>query len=315
MAASRQERLVNLVICLLASRQFLTADKIRQIVSGYDDAPSDEAFKRTFERDKAQLRDLGVPLETGQDGNGVEGYRISEGDYELPPVEFDAAEAAVLGLAARFWRSAELGEAASTALLKLRAAGIDLEEPAPSASVALPDIESADPNVGVLVDAAREAQVVRFRYRKPGANDVETRTIEPWGLPFWHGRWYVVGQDRDREQPRAFRLSRIEGEVRPTGNKDAFVRPEDVDLVAQVADRGPEQTTLARIRITGDRVGQLRRLAHAEADGVLSINYIDIGSFARQVAAAGSSALVLEPAELVDAVQARLSAVAGMMTA
>lgn len=309
MAASRQERLVNLVICLLASRQYLTADRIREIVPGYGDSPSDEAFKRTFERDKAQLRDLGVPLEVGQDAKGIEGYRISEGDYQLPPVEFDAAEAAVLGLAARFWRSAELGEAANTALLKLRAAGIDLEEPV---SEALPTIESADPNVGVLVDAARDAQVVKFRYRKAGASEVESRTIEPWGLPFWHGRWYVVGLDRDRGEPRAFRLSRIEGEVRTNGSKDAFVRPEDVDLVNLVADRGPEQTFLAHVRITGDRVGQLRRLAEVEAEGVLRISYIDLGALARQVAAAGSSALVLEPPELADAVRARLAAVAGV---
>jgi proteasome accessory factor B len=309
MAASRHERLVNLVICLLASRQFLTAERIRDMVPGYDEAPSDEAFKRTFERDKAQLRDLGVPLEVGEDASGTEGYRISEGDYELPAIEFDAAEAAVLGLAARFWRSAELGEAANTALLKLKAAGIDFELPH---SEALPTIESADPNVGTLVDAARDAQVVRFRYRKAGAVDVENRTIEPWGLPFWHGRWYVVGLDRDRGESRSFRLSRIEGDVRTTGSKDAFARPTDIDLVDLVANRGPELSSAARVQVRGERAGRLRRLASAEADGVLTITYSDLGTLARQVASAGASACVLEPPELVEAVRSRLAAVAGV---
>jgi proteasome accessory factor B len=308
MAASRQERLVNLVICLLASRQFLTAERIRDMVPGYDESPSEEAFKRTFERDKAQLRDLGVPLEVGEDASGTEGYRISEGDYELPPIEFDASEAAVIGLAARFWRSAELGEAASTALLKLKAAGIDFDTPH---SDALPTIESADPNVGTLVDAARDTQAVRFRYRKAGAPEVETRTLEPWGLPFWHGRWYVVGYDRDRGEPRSFRLSRIEGDVRTTGAKDAFVRPVDVDLVDLVSNRGPEKSATAHVQVTGEGAGQLRRIADADVDGVLTIAYNDLGALARQVAAAGASALVLQPAELAEAVRARLSLVMG----
>src|SRR5437879_10595388 len=70
MAARRAERLVNLVICLLSTRQFLTAERIRDAVSGYEAADgtraTDEAFKRMFERDKAELRELGVPLETGR---------------------------------------------------------------------------------------------------------------------------------------------------------------------------------------------------------------------------------------------------------
>jgi len=70
MAARRAERLVNLVICLLSTRQFLTAERVRDAVPGYEpadgDPRTDEAFKRMFERDKAELRDLGIPLETGR---------------------------------------------------------------------------------------------------------------------------------------------------------------------------------------------------------------------------------------------------------
>src|SRR5689334_5165579 len=103
MAARRAERLVNLVICLLSTRQFLTAERIRDAVPGYDGpdgtTAGDEAFKRMFERDKAELRDLGIPLETGRNSSfdTDEGYRIRRGDYELPEIEFDAAEAAAVG--------------------------------------------------------------------------------------------------------------------------------------------------------------------------------------------------------------------------
>src|SRR5205085_9240935 len=82
MAARRTERLVNLVICLLSTRQFLTAERIRSAVPGYEAADgtraTDEAFKRMFERDKAELRELGVPLETGRNSHfdAEDGYRI-----------------------------------------------------------------------------------------------------------------------------------------------------------------------------------------------------------------------------------------------
>src|SRR5487761_2393886 len=89
MAARRAERLVNLVICLLSTRQFLSAERIREAVPGYEpsdgSAHSDEAFKRMFERDKAELRDLGIPLETGRNSlfDVEDGYRIMRREYEL----------------------------------------------------------------------------------------------------------------------------------------------------------------------------------------------------------------------------------------
>src|SRR3954470_23159081 len=127
MAARRAERLVNLVICLLSTRQFLTAERIRDAVPGYEpadgDARTDDAFKRMFERDKAELRDLGVPLETGRNSvfDPEDGYRITRRRYELPAIEFDPAGAAAVGLAARLWRSATLVAPARSALSKLRA--------------------------------------------------------------------------------------------------------------------------------------------------------------------------------------------------
>ncbi|MDT5334918.1 MAG: proteasome accessory factor, partial [Mycobacterium sp.] len=57
---------MNLVIALLSTRTFITAERIRETVSGYSESPSDEAFSRMFERDKNELRDLGIPLETGR---------------------------------------------------------------------------------------------------------------------------------------------------------------------------------------------------------------------------------------------------------
>src|SRR5690606_4414420 len=97
-ATARVERLVNLVLCLLSTRQYLTAERIRATVPGYADAPTDEAFFRMFERDKAELRDLGIPLETGRNSvfDTADGYRIARRDYELGDIELAPDEAAAV---------------------------------------------------------------------------------------------------------------------------------------------------------------------------------------------------------------------------
>src|ERR1022692_2990167 len=130
MAMSKQktERLLSLVVCLLSSRRYLTAAQIRDAVPGYPE--TFDAFKRMFERDKDELRELGIPLETGLNSASDEepGYCIPQQAYELPEIRLEPDEAAVLGLAARVWQRAGLAGAAAGGLLKLRAAGIDAEE-------------------------------------------------------------------------------------------------------------------------------------------------------------------------------------------
>jgi proteasome accessory factor B len=315
MAARRAERLVNLVICLLSTRQFLTAERIRDAVPGYEAADgakaTDEAFKRMFERDKAELRDLGIPLETGRNSSfdSEDGYRIRRGDYELPPIEFDAAEAAAVGLAARLWQSATLGEPARQALIKLRAAGTEIRTA--DAPGAVPHLDASDPSLPALLDAARTATAVAFDYVKAGAGGPERRTLEPWGVLSWRRRWYVAGMDRDRGEPRSFRLSRIAGAVETIGGAGAVERPAKLDLLDLVAGRGPDDGRVARVRVSGAGAGQLRRIGHSDSSDVITINFTDTQWLARTIASAGSSARVLEPADLVDAVVARLRASAG----
>ncbi len=316
MAARRAERLVNLVICLLSTRQFLSAERIRDAVPGYEaadgDQRADEAFKRMFERDKAELRDLGIPLETGRNSifDAEDGYRISRGKYELPPVEFDPGEAAAVGLAARLWQSATLGAPARSALIKLRAGGTDVD--AAATPGAAPHVDASDPSLPALLDAARDARPVRFGYLKSGSGVPERRTLEPWGVLSWRRRWYVAGLDRDRGEPRCFRLSRVVGDVAVFGKPGGFERPPDVDLIKMVAGRNPDDGRDAHIRVNGSGAGQLRRLAQHEQGGVLTVNYLDVQWLARIVASAGSSAQVLDPPELVDAVVARLRLAAGV---
>src|ERR1700694_226382 len=150
---------MNLVIALLSARTFITAERSRSTVLGYDDGASDEAFSRMFERDKNELRDLGIPLETGRVSqfDPTEGYRINRETYALPAVELTPDEAAAVAVATQLWESPELITATQGALLKLRAAGVDVDAAdsgvAITSTAVLPGLRGAEDVVGILLFA------------------------------------------------------------------------------------------------------------------------------------------------------------------
>jgi proteasome accessory factor B len=323
-SARRTERLVNLVICLLATRRYLTVGQIYAAVPGYDQAGGvgDEAFRRMFERDKEELRELGVPLETGTHSvwDDEPGYRIAGRDYGLPEIALEPAEAAALGLAARLWQSAGMAKAASSALVKLRAAGVEVEQPAGLE----PRVEAAEVAFEPCLAAVRAGQVVSFDYRTSASATTSTRVLEPWGVVSWRGRWYVVGHDRDRAATRVFRLSRITGPVRPVGPPGVVVMPAGVELVAQVAQLAIDGgNQVARVRVRPGAAGELRRLARpveprgdAGAAGpadwdLLELSYSSPDQLADRVTGFGADVVVLAPPEARAAVIDRLRAMAG----
>ncbi len=310
---------MSLVLCLLSTRQYITADRIRDTVEGYevsqDSANPDEAFKRSFERDKAELRELGIPLETGRNSvfDTEDGYRIARKDFELPPIAFTADEAAAVGLAARLWSTATLATEARTALIKLRAAGIEIEEP-PGAD-ALPPLSGNEPALPDLVAAVSGRRVVQFAHRKQSAPAPERRTVEPWGVLSWRGRWYVVGYDRGRGDVRSFRLDRITGEIKILAALAETSRPAGLDMLELVRGANHQPDQLARVRVAPGRGGQLRRQAkHLERtpDGeILTLDYRDLDRLAGQVAGVGADAVALQPPELVAAVVRLLTGALG----
>jgi proteasome accessory factor B len=321
---SRTERLVNLVICLLATRRFLTAAQIAAMVPGYEHNPHDdrehEAFQRKFERDKAELRDLGVPLETGTSSafDTELGYRIVRREYELPDIALEPDEAAAVGIAARLWQHAGLAEAASSGLAKLRASGIEVD---PQATLGVEPVVSVDPGFGPIAAASRARRVVAFNYRVPEEDRATRRRLQPWGVVCWRGRWYVVGHDLDRRAERCFRLSRIVGAVTAVGPAGAFTPP-TVDLIDYVAHSrsGPiEHPLKATLRIKPGRAAGVRRWADSvtldgDADQVV-VSYSDARGLAHWLVGYGSDVEVIEPPEVRAAVIERLTEIVAAQAA
>lgn len=216
---AKLDRLLNLTAALLETRVPLTAEELRERVPGYNDV-SGAAFRRTFERDKDDLRELGVPVETVT----VEhvdpprsGYTIRRSDYELEDPGLEADELAALHLAATTVQLEGLGaDGADQALRKL--GGLPDR---PSAGGAALGAVPAPAPLADLFRAALERRVVTFDY---GGT---TRTVQPHRLQFERGHWYLNGHDVDRNAVRSFRLDRFAGEP-VSGDAGSFDRPADV---------------------------------------------------------------------------------------
>jgi proteasome accessory factor B len=327
------ERLLNLVIALVNTANRMTKEQIRSSVAGYADATSDDAFERMFERDKDSLRELGIPVLTvaGSGHSDDVGYRIDQEAYALRPVELTAAELGVLSLAVQFWQDKALRTDAARALTKLRAVG---SAPAGTDLVAglAPRVRPAGDAFGPLLDAIQARQVVEFTYRAANTGEVRERTVEPWRLLARGGGWYVVGRDTDRDAPRSFRLSRIQGRVRTTGAAGAYDIPADVDAAAVLGDRHAEPTRVAVLALRPERASALRargvppsagddddaglgdpRLATVLADrDVVRVPFGSASELADEIAGYADAVVVLAPADLREQVLGRLRAAAAL---
>lgn len=209
MAVAKTERLLTLMSALLGAPRPVRAAELRDRVPGYPEDP--DSFRRAFERDKEELREMGVPLLVepvpGTDPPAT-GYRIRTADYELRDPGLDPDELEALNLAAAVVGTD--GGTGQRALFKL-GGGVAAGDP----GTAIP----ADPDLVAAFSGVAERRTVAFRYR-----DVDRR-VDPYRLEFLRGRWYLNGYDHVRAEERWYRMSRIEGRIEPVGPAGAFHRP------------------------------------------------------------------------------------------
>lgn len=335
----KTERLLNLVSFLLKSRWPVSLTAIRDSVVGYGESSvSPASVERRFERDKAALRDLGVPLKFVSDEEpGGSGYMIPREAYFLPHVEFDAAEAAILAAAGKLAMTGAAGpvsDALASALRKLQ-----FDSPIPgeirrtaeerflfqTPGAASNPVEQA--NLRELTAAVLARHKVRFTYYTIGQDRVGTREVAPYGLGFSGGHWYLAGRDRDRDAVRCFRVDRIRGQAKrlhPSATQPEFSVPDDFRVSDHVGvppwlfGQAKRPATAVRIRFDPEVAFMVRLRPAAgdkwatEPDGaeVLTRTVTNPDAMIPWALGFGRRAEVLAPEDLRARVTERLQAIA-----
>ncbi|WP_243062936.1 YafY family protein [Humibacter sp. RRB41] len=311
-----EERLFSLVLALVATESGLTKNEILSSVQGYNsryrEGGDNSALERQFERDKDDIRELGVPLETVEDpgdpgNNQALRYRIPKTGYDLPSdITFSPQEMTLLLLAARVWREGSLSAESRRAIMKLRTLGVEADDPVVGYA---PRLRTREAAFGPFEIALERNAVVQFEYLKPGEPAPTKRVVEPLALVQFHGRWLLQGHDRGADGPRTFLLSRVIGQPRVT--QTTFTR-RGTDFAARAIDQLEEiwLRNVAEVDVVPDTDARLRLSKREDTevtdDGHLLVHYSDLALLADELAGYGPEARVLSPQSLVDAVLQRL---------
>ena len=314
---ANEERLFSLVLALLATETGLTKADILSSVQGYRQRyrPSGDnaSLERQFERDKEDIRDLGVPLDSIElpaDAGAAQytRYRIPKGQYDLPAdVTFTPQEIALLDLAALAWREGSLSGESRRALLKLRSLGIESEEPLLGFA---PRLRARDAAFDPLRAAIERRRSVRFPYLKPGEVKAQQRRVSPAALVQFQGRWHVHGHDLAADAPRTFLLSRIAGPVEETAEAYAASDGDPAEraraglLAITAANRA-----VLEVEPDTDAAARLGSRGEPDGDGRVALAFPDLALLADELASFGPEVRVLEPPALADAVRERLERV------
>lgn len=335
---TKTERWLNLLAFLLAHRSAVTREEILSQVADYSDDWNSgddtkrESTRRKFERDKRELRELGVTFETHKvvpehEDQEIEAYLLKPKDfylpylsvragkggarpYPLPSVALEPSELPVLRRAAE--RVAQLagtplGAAAQSALRKLSfdipEAGVGDEERAINA----PTPPAFEQHFALLREAVERRRAVRCRYYTIGRDAEESRVVEPYGLMLSWGYWYCVGRSRERDAMRVFRVDRMKSVSGIEGSKGDFAVPKDFTIAAYL-NRAPwelseKKAVTVRVRIAfpqsrwviGERLGKVTKRVTDDAGSEFEFEVRAVDAFVRWLLPLGRHVEVLSP--------------------
>jgi proteasome accessory factor B len=306
-SAAKLERLLNLTALLLDTPRPLTADDIQERLEVY---PREQAsFRRAFERDKDELRSMGIPLRVEKVPGRlpeIDGYRIPRDEYALRDPGLTTEELAALHLAASAVQVE--GLPVTDGLLKL--GGLVTDPRGGDLGVHVAPLP-ADPNLAVLFGAVSARTPVTLTYHG------EERLIDPFRLEFQRGRWYLTGYDHLRDEERNYRLDRVEGAVAVTDGPP-FTPPSTAvpGRALGAWELGAEEPVRAVVRVDGPQarwvvhhVGPDHVVADDEGAVVVELPVTNRAAFRTFVLSFLDHAEVLEPPELRDELVAWLERV------
>jgi len=228
MSSAKTERLVNLTMALLATSRYMQKSEIFRKVAGY--SGTQETKERMFERDKDDLRALGIEIEVASADPLFEdepGYRIKPETYQMPIKSFTPTEIGILSTALGLWLDSSLEDIALGAVRRVNSTA--LLDPA----LEINSLRTLNFSAEGLLDATTalaNRSEIAFSYRKSGAARSDNRRVNPLGLSAWKGEWYLVGEDLDRSDIRTFNFSRITSKIDISKKRDMYEIPSDFNI-------------------------------------------------------------------------------------
>ena len=252
MASEKNERLVNLTIALLATKKFLTKAQIFKAVSGYEG--SNEATDRMFERDKEELRSLGIEIEMKSIDPLFDdeiGYRISPERYQFNLGNLTTEEVSLLALASEAWKESALADIALSTSIRLQSLGINSDF---SELPLAPTVANVPSNISEILESIDASKIIEIQY--VDIEDViSKKRVAPLGLYSQNSRWYLYAIDTEKNENRSYRLDRIDGPIKRTNKsftKQQFSLPKShcpvVEVMLKVRrDHAPEIMSSAEL--------------------------------------------------------------------
>lgn len=263
MASEKNSRLINLVIALLATKKYLTKPQIFKAVAGYDGSP--EAADRMFERDKEELRALGIEIEMKSIDPLFEdeiGYRIAPERYRFNLGPLTSEEVSILALAAEAWRESAISDLARNTSLRLESLGIASDFDNFNLN-AIP--LRAPSNFIEILESIETTKVIELSYLNPEAQ-IESKVLAPHGIYSKGSKWYLFALDLNSDQFKSYRFDRISGNIKMT--KRSFNRRDvslptvhfsSFDALIEIRrDRSPELVSKGRLVEEGEEWQRLK---------------------------------------------------------
>ena len=301
MSSQKTERLINLTLALLASKRYLSKAEILRIIPGYEGSP--ETKERMFERDKDDLRGLGIQIDVNNFDplfEDEQGYLIKSDSFQFAENEFTKEELLLLTMAANLWHDSAVEIDSQNALLKIQS----LSGPVENDMTTTPTLRITE-DWQLLVSiftAVQNKQILEFSYRG------KRRQVNPYGLYSSNGFWYLIASEIN--VIKSFKLVRIEGEVDSIGEKDAFEKPDNFNVGNFLKEESNSVSLVSKLQVRKGAALSLRnKFAVKDLDSewdLISIPYTNEQELLEMVLWHGTDLKLIEPAILQQLLVANL---------
>lgn len=310
MSNSKTERQLNLLFLLLNTAQPIEREAIRARIPGYFNK-TNEAFERMFERDKEDLRDLEIPIETVQIDTfheDLQGYLIRKEKWQMPAQIFSDKDRVLLNIALSAWQDSQFYSAIDEAVNRVGAiTDLPIEKHF--------QINKQSSALAMILEAKSSGKCVEFTYLSFKSEEEKFRLVAPWRVFLSSGNSYLVGFDQNIGELRTFKIARMTSAVRISDENVLENAPSGFSAANAISQwqNNLAQPIKVQLEVLPGFAGELRLLAndiHLGKDfDTLVLMSNDLRELGKSIARNCAGVRVIEPAQLTELVNEFLALV------